>query len=252
MRKASLAARKLEGSHVPAQHFRVDRGPDHVEPSVIADVAAGGDHEVGNVAETRKHVADVDSPDANLVKPVLVLVVLPLQFVGAHVRALLPVGVDDAQVDQAAKGLVHVEKHATEFHAVTQIFIRLAIHHVAQRRPPLFQETIHDSLRVGGNAGNEVISFCDHGLLALGIAHPGHDSQRSQRYQRRQRDRVDPQPTVVRPELSTPAAAAAGNPHRLAERVHVHWFSGRPGGGSQGKTRRGRFNRPGRPFRPSS
>ena len=146
-----VVVRSEPGSHdLLGKHLSVDGSAQDVVLAALA-LVLGGDGEVGRVTIAKEGVADEDAAPAHTVEPVLIVVVPPLEVVGARVAELLPAGIDETQVGERAQreGVVHLLHEARECLFVAQFRERTVLDDEAQRRASLREEELQRSLIVG-------------------------------------------------------------------------------------------------------
>jgi hypothetical protein len=76
---------------------------------------------MGEIPVSHENIAHIESPQADLVKPGLILVVLSLEFVRPYVGTLISLRIDKAEVDKTPKGIPHIPEDGTEPFLVDKI-----------------------------------------------------------------------------------------------------------------------------------
>ena len=144
--------------------FRVECGSEH-EVAAGSHVMFHGNDEVGDLAKSEKHIADMDAPLQHLPVPGLSTVVDALELIGAGINSLVAQGIDHPQVGEASKGTLEIGQNRRESFRIIQGFKTVVPNDEIQSGSPLFQKKGNGSPRVRYHTGSAQSDFRLHGLL---------------------------------------------------------------------------------------
>ena len=118
----------------------VDRRAE--DPAPVSLAAHDRHDEMRKLAEPHEYVADVHSPEHDLVKPFFIPVIQSLQLIGTGIGHMIPILINDAQVDKGLGAHLHQGKDLLQIPHVLQFAVSLRVGQCRQLRDTLVQEQI--------------------------------------------------------------------------------------------------------------